>query len=177
MLIQLNEIPSDGCTFDFNRKTGELNDSLKDIIGEEEYDVHVDVMPLGKSFDLRGLIRTRFHEVCSFCATEFDLPVTEKFHELVVREDQNHLKGFDEDFSIDEKINVVTTQNPNQFDVGELIHEVLALSEPTQPACRPGCKGLCQNCGQNLNEGPCGCAEQQKAEASPFSVLKKLKLN
>ncbi|HEY4723433.1 MAG TPA: YceD family protein, partial [Anaerolineae bacterium] len=25
----------------------------------------------------------------------------------------------------------------------------------------PDCKGLCIQCGQNLNEGPCGCANTE----------------
>jgi uncharacterized protein len=26
-----------------------------------------------------------------------------------------------------------------------------------QPLCRPECRGLCPDCGSNLNLGPCSC--------------------
>jgi uncharacterized protein len=34
------------------------------------------------------------------------------------------------------------------------IREALALSVPVKPLCRPDCRGLCPQCGANLNEQP-----------------------
>ena len=39
------------------------------------------------------------------------------------------------------------------------IREQIVLSVPIQPICRPDCKGLCIQCGKNLNEGPCECSD------------------
>ncbi len=177
MIIQLNEIPSEGRSFDFSKKTGELDDVLQDIIGEHDYRVHLDVHPVGKSFDVRGEVEAEYGEVCSFCASQFALRVKEKFHELVVHDGQKEIKGFDEGWSPHEEVGVTVINDPSHYNVSDLIREVLALAEPTQPVCREGCKGLCLNCGQDLNEASCACAGGQKVEASPFSILKKLKLN
>lgn len=40
-----------------------------------------------------------------------------------------------------------------------LIPVLLAL--PSKHLCRPDCKGLCPTCGHDLNEGPCGCEDQE----------------
>ncbi|MBP7830964.1 MAG: DUF177 domain-containing protein [Kiritimatiellae bacterium] len=37
------------------------------------------------------------------------------------------------------------------------IREDILLNLPAYPLCSPECKGLCTQCGHNLNEGPCGC--------------------
>jgi uncharacterized protein len=177
MIIQLNEIPSEGRSFDFSRKSGELNEVLSDLIGEHDYEVQLDVTPVGKSFDVRGCVKASYGEMCSFCASQFELPVNEKFHELVLIDGQNEIKGFDESWSPDGEVGVTVIDDPNKYDVSTLIREVVALAEPTQPVCREGCKGLCTYCGEDLNERTCNCAESQKSGNSPFSILKKLKLN
>jgi uncharacterized protein len=39
----------------------------------------------------------------------------------------------------------------------EEIRQTLLLAVPTQPYCRPDCRGLCPSCGANRNEKECGC--------------------
>ena len=41
------------------------------------------------------------------------------------------------------------------IDLGELFREYLILEEPINPICIQACKGLCSQCGQNLNEKLC----------------------
>ena len=47
-------------------------------------------------------------------------------------------------------------------DLTEDIRETILLAFPTYPVCRAGCKGLCPQCGANLNERPCSCRPQKK---------------
>jgi uncharacterized protein len=42
-------------------------------------------------------------------------------------------------------------------DLTDEVRETMILAFPTYPLCRTDCKGLCTQCGRNLNEGPCGC--------------------
>ena len=44
-----------------------------------------------------------------------------------------------------------------QLDEQALIRDDLVLWVPLKFLCRDDCKGLCQQCGQNWNEGPCSC--------------------
>ncbi|MDH7485958.1 MAG: DUF177 domain-containing protein [Anaerolineae bacterium] len=43
------------------------------------------------------------------------------------------------------------------LDLGEVVRQELLLALPIHPLCRPDCAGLCPECGQDLNEGPCEC--------------------
>jgi len=71
---------------------------------------------------------------------------------------------YDEDTRIDEH---------HILDLTELIRQSIFLTLPMHPICRPDCLGLCEWCGKNLNEGPCGC---QEPKADPrLEILKKLK--
>ena len=43
------------------------------------------------------------------------------------------------------------------LDLEEVIRQDAVLAAPSHVLCRPDCRGLCPNCGQNFNEGPCDC--------------------
>ena len=49
---------------------------------------------------------------------------------------------------------------PNmEFDLDALVKEDVLLAIPSKVLCKPDCKGLCSQCGKNLNDGPCDCKE------------------
>src|SRR5207344_1906733 len=45
----------------------------------------------------------------------------------------------------------------DEIDLGHLMHEQFVLSLPMKPLCEEACKGLCPECGTNLNRGTCDC--------------------
>lgn len=55
------------------------------------------------------------------------------------------------------------------IDIMSFVRQTLALTEDIQFLCKPDCKGLCPQCGKDLNEGPCACTPEI---LSPFAALK-----
>lgn len=45
-----------------------------------------------------------------------------------------------------------------KLDLYELCYTEIVLGMPSKHLCKEDCKGICQSCGKNLNDGPCGCA-------------------
>lgn len=45
-----------------------------------------------------------------------------------------------------------------KLDLYELVFTEVVLAMPNKHLCKEDCKGLCQECGKNLNDGSCGCA-------------------
>lgn len=58
------------------------------------------------------------------------------------------------------------------IDLVEGLRENLTLALPLKFLCREGCRGLCPRCGQNLNEGECGCRVEEPAR--PLEALRPL---
>lgn len=56
------------------------------------------------------------------------------------------------------------------IDLEPIFREYAILEIPISPLCKENCKGLCRECGQNLNEKDCG--HSQTDSESPFSILK-----
>ncbi len=51
----------------------------------------------------------------------------------------------------------------DELDLGPMVREELVLAAPPYLLCREECRGLCAQCGVDLNDGPCGC----EPEADP----------
>ena len=58
------------------------------------------------------------------------------------------------------------------IDLAPLLREYALLEIPIKALCKPDCKGLCIECGQDLNKLDCG--HSQHDEDSPFATLKDL---
>ncbi len=58
------------------------------------------------------------------------------------------------------------------IDFEELLREYAILEIPISPICQSDCKGLCSECGENLNERDCG--HKKNNNDSPFEILKDL---
>ena len=59
-----------------------------------------------------------------------------------------------------------------QIDLSVLLREYALLEIPIRPLCKPDCRGLCPECGENLNERDCG--HRPGESDSPFAALKDL---
>ena len=47
--------------------------------------------------------------------------------------------------------------NGYQLDVEALLHSEIVINWPMKILCRPDCRGICRQCGQDLNTGTCDC--------------------
>ncbi len=61
------------------------------------------------------------------------------------------------------------------IDLDPIVREQVLLALPMNAVCREDCKGLCAQCGQNLNEKQCGC--ETKVIDPRLAPLMNIKLN
>jgi len=92
------------------------------------------------------------------------------------------LKEFDYHFDIDTTATIAEEQfdednfdifllDGDYIDLDEVIITAYVLNMEQRFLCSEDCKGLCDKCGKNLNEGPCDC----RAETDPrLAVLGQL---
>lgn len=94
------------------------------------------------SYNLKVVIR----HLCDRCLNEFDREYDLDFEHFLIRGE-----------SLDEEEYVSCPDD--SLDVNELAISDLLLAMPTKILCRDDCKGLCPDCGKDLNLGDCGCGE------------------
>ncbi len=91
----------------------------------------------------KGQLETIVQAECVRCLIEFQLPLTLQFEELFA-----FSAAADPVYFVDEG---------GWLSLRQPVREQILLAMPIQTLCRPNCKGLCSQCGANLNDGPCNC--------------------
>lgn len=68
------------------------------------------------------------------------------------------------------------TYSDDTIDLAELVREQILLALPAYPLCRADCRGLCPQCGADLNRVSCRCAvEESRPSMTHFQeMLKKI---
>lgn len=185
MLINLLDIPEEGKAYICNQNTGELNEAFRDLIGNTPYSTEFFIRPLAAgAYELSGKIKTEMPEECSRCGLDFKFNVDERFKELLIPEQStprtgkyakaNHLSDMStEDLTVAE-------YQGHHFNAGDYLHELVAITEPVNPAPEEDEKGDCRVCKLKVRGKSFGYedkAPEIDQPESPFSVLKNLKLN
>jgi uncharacterized protein len=57
------------------------------------------------------------------------------------------------------------------LDLSEVVRQDVLLAAPISVMCRTDCRGLCPNCGQDLNQGKCGCEPEPDPRWGPLLEL------
>lgn len=61
----------------------------------------------------------------------------------------------------------------HRIDLEPLLRAALVLELPYSPLCSDDCKGICPQCGANLNKETCSCKPDESFEPkNPFEILK-----
>jgi uncharacterized protein len=121
------------------------------------------------TFRVTGRVVTRLELECSRCLEPFQIPVDAEFELRYVPQARN--TGDAEREIAQDDLTTAYYEN-NILDLGALMREQFQLALPMKPLCADDCKGLCAQCGRNLNRGACDCAPQW--EDSRLGVLKGL---
>jgi uncharacterized protein len=118
---------------------------------ELEFDIHKDK----DKFRLVGRVRTELELTCSRCIETYRFPIDAEF-------DQRYLPSSaassEADREVEEDDLETSYYTDDEIDLSQLMREQFYLALPMKPLCREDCKGLCAQCGTNLNTGTCDCA-------------------
>ena len=120
-------------------------------------------------FRLVGTVAAELELPCSRCLEPFRLPVEAPF-------DVRYLPAAEASAAVEREVaaeDLETSYYRNdEIDLNELLREQFYLALPMKPLCGEECRGLCAQCGTNLNTGTCDCSPVW--DQSPFAVLKGL---
>ena len=62
-------------------------------------------------------------------------------------------------FPPDESEAVLHIDTRQMLDLSDVLRQYLLTDEPLKTLCRPDCRGLCQDCGADLNVEECKCGD------------------
>lgn len=154
MKIDASKVTEEGLDLEGEeaRELLSVEDSVHDFRAEGPVHYSLHAYVTAGELVVTGTLETKVFFRCSRCGEEFLVPVREAGYEFV-----HELSAPDE-----------------SVDLTSDMREAMFLAFPSYPVCRnEGCKGLCPQCGTNLNNGKCGC---KPPDLSAWNALDRLKL-
>jgi uncharacterized protein len=162
MKIIISEIPEEGLDLEFE-------DSIKSDDTISPVRAHLNINKAGTEVVIKGKLSADVELQCSRCLKDFRTMLTLPVD--VIYNPVENLKG-------KEKHELKTDELDTSFyygdelDLLDLLKEQIILNLPMKPLCSELCKGICLQCGADLNTGNCSCSER---EINPrLEVLKKI---
>lgn len=130
-------------------------DPTEEFAGVGPVTGEITVENTGSLLLVRGRLQATLRCSCKRCLGQFDRALAVEVGEEFATE------------STDRDIETVDRDEPEAaaishyvLDVSDLVRQQIAVNAPMAPICRSDCRGLCPQCGGNLNEGPCDCGPQ-----------------
>lgn len=136
----LEASPGTRSTIQVNYPNMRLDDIILDnLVGE------FDAIRTSEGILIRGTFDSQLKANCVRCLTDYTQPVTAELSELFYY--PAHMAPAE----------AMVIHDDGNADLGPIVRDMSLLALPMKPLCRPDCLGLCDQCGQNLNEGQCDC--------------------
>ena len=125
-----------------------------------------------RQFRLVGTTKTTLELACGRCLEPFQLVVDASF-DLRYQPHADAAATTVPDLEVEEDDLATAFYEDDRIDLGQLMREQFLLAVPMKPLCRDECRGLCVECGTNLNRGTCEC--RRTWEDPRFAALRELK--
>jgi len=114
----------------------------------------------GEEIRIAGSLNATLEMACSRCLEPARLTINKPF-DLFFREHDATMFDEDAEVELDEKDTRTAFFTGTKLAIGDVLQEQVLLALPMKTLCKVDCKGLCPNCGTNLNSGSCGCSKEE----------------
>ena len=157
MWISVEDVTTSPSEVRFTEGAQELNQILSQD-GEAEYrlatplQVSVTHMRSGEDLLFTGTIHGELTGRCARCLEDYPLTLAREFSVVLVPQ-----RAFGREMELNREELSASFYSGQTIDVSALVQEQTLLALPSRPLCHEECKGLCPECGANLNLTPCDC--------------------
>ncbi len=160
MFVDLNELREREKPLRIVKDFGDRELKVDSLISTLRGPVHseVEVSLWGERVRVEGELGADLVLTCSRCLKSFDRKIQKGFELDYLPDPVMETEG--EEVALDYTDLDVGFYRNDGLDVRAVISEQIVLEVPMQPICQEACKGLCDQCGADLNEGDCNCQGQ-----------------
>ena len=156
------------------RKGFDVPFDLSDVWGEDHWngDTIAYVRPVSfsgtymladETVIVRGIARAVIESPCARCLAATETSVEAEVEEAFIRDKGEEREADDDQYMYSGHV----------LELDEAVRTALLLEMPSRVLCKEDCRGLCDQCGANLNINECSC-QKDLTHRNPFSALASL---
>ena len=170
MLIEVSQIPPEGLDVVLPAEEVDIGESAGLWLGPASVRAELHLERSGRGLVVGGTFVGVVALSCSRCLESFRFQAQDRF-DLYCALGLQASPGEERELAVDELD--VTYLEEGRINTDHLLRENVLLNLPVQPLCREDCRGLCPQCGSNLNLKSCDC---QGPHGDPrLQILRKLR--
>jgi uncharacterized protein len=150
MKIQVGGLSEGTHEYRFRTDAGDIE------LGERfsgEVTVEAALQKTGHQLALKARLAARGSFICDRCTAPFTLRLTPEYRMVYVSHETD-VESLDPS-----EVQVIPIGLPI-IDLTDDVRQTILLSVPLKLLCRQDCKGLCPDCGIDLNTGTCDCTSE-----------------
>ena len=163
MIIRVEDIPAQGKQESFEEDEGRLNERLGGETTNPALQfsgpvrVRATLSRSGKVILVKSRIEARVKCTCARCLDPISLPLSSEFNiSLRPKPDPNIAPTDEVELTRDDL--ETDYYEGEEVDLSPLVQDQALLTLPPKIICREDCRGLCPQCGKNLNRDSCQCS-------------------
>jgi uncharacterized protein len=169
LTVDVTSLPPEGQVYEVRLEAAELDEFLgasetSQVQAAGPLEAEIRVMPSGDDVFVVGSLRGRVRYHCRRCLEPFEDVLGAEFHLTFSRASEASADQalHREDLEVEPLVDPY-------LDLTKSLLEQVDLALNPYPICRAACRGLCDQCGADLNKVECGCSAPTRDPR--FSVL------
>lgn len=152
MKILLNELQSENGPLQWEETLSNLG--LGEFGESGGVNIELQLQVHGDDLFLSGTVHAKLILPCDRCLTPTEQMVEAALSLWLLAEERP-------DLDPDEQEIVLLQPDQREVDLAGLVAESLLLGKPSKALCQADCRGLCPQCGADLNRGQCDCPQDE----------------
>lgn len=172
MIFDIEEIPEGGLNFDVLAEKEQFEIDQQDCFLSDAVKVKGVLTRIERDICFSGDLHALLQLTCTRCLKPFPFKVESKIQVHFVPRTKEPSPGSEveiKETDIEQEI-----YEEDRIDLSGPIRDQILLEVPLMHLCQEDCKGICSECGIDLNSNQCEC--QTEGAIDPrFAVLKNLK--
>jgi len=172
--INVAIIPEEGLKYVLSEEGARFKECLADTADIDftlrKVDLDCRITKTSTTVFIKGNLSAIINSNCSRCLEDISIPIGGNFtYTLVPAETETR-----EDLELTAEELEISHYSGEFIDLTSIICEQIILQIPIKTLCGEECKGLCPQCGMNLNNSSCNC--HLKVVDNRMDVLKNFKV-
>ena len=179
MRIHLDQIKENGLSLSYS-EPAEAFPVLTELIQNDEIDflkpvdTQLQVVRISDMIKVDGTFTTTLRINCDRCLKAYEIDLENDFMLTYTNAYSDGPESEDEEQELSSEEMGLIHFRGEEIDLRQGIQEQVVLALPFRNICSEDCKGLCPQCGVDLNLSSCTCAKV--VSAGKFAALRELKL-
>ena len=147
----------------------EIEGEFETVLKVKDTGLDLNIQKSGEEYFCQGSLKALVQMECARCLGSFEREVANQTDFIICDRDSFEARAKE---AIDDEDYAFFQGSDLSVDLSDIVRQTVILAISMKPLCSEDCRGLCPDCGANLNDDSCRCRAEKTDPR--WDALKKL---